>query len=116
VSGPAGAAPAAGALAAAGLAPVALLAKEGLALINGTQFMTAIGALAVADAERLARLADVAGAISVEALLGSKAPFDDRLQRVRSHPGQSACAENLRALLAESEIMESHKDCGKRVA
>lgn len=106
-------APAAPALAAAGLVPVVLQAKEGLALINGTQFMTALGALALSDAQRLARLADVAGAVALEALLGSKTPFDPRLQAVRAHPGQAICAANLRALLDGSALMESHRDCGK---
>ncbi len=101
------------ALAAAGLAPVELQAKEGLSLINGTQYMTALGALAMCEARRLATAADVAGAISLEALKGSKRPFDERLMRVRPHPGQAACAANLRALLTESEIMESHVNCGK---
>jgi histidine ammonia-lyase len=101
------------ALAAAGLRPIELAAKEGLSLINGTQYMTALGALALRDAARLATVADIAGAISLEALKGSKRPFDDRLMRVRPHPGQAACAENLRALLTDSEIMESHVNCGK---
>jgi histidine ammonia-lyase len=101
------------ALAAAGLAPVELAAKEGLSLINGTQYMTAIGALALCDGARLATAADIAGAVSLEALKGSKRPFDERLMHVRPHPGQEACAGNLRALLTESEIMESHVNCGK---
>jgi histidine ammonia-lyase len=105
--------PAAEALAAAGLAKVELAAKEGLSLINGTQYMTGIGALAIRDAARLATVADIAGAISLEALKGSKRPFDARLMRVRPHPGQEQCAANLRALLADSEIMESHVHCGK---
>lgn len=105
--------PAAEALAKAGLAPVELAAKEGLALINGTQYMTALGALSLVDAARLATAADVAGSISLEALKGSKRPFDDRLMRVRPHPGQADCADNLRAMLVESEIMESHVNCGK---
>ncbi len=105
--------PAAEALAAAGLAPVELAAKEGLALINGTQYMTAVGALALCDAARLCTASDIAGAISLEALKGSKRPFDERLVRVRPHPGQAATAANLRALLTESEIMESHVNCGK---
>jgi histidine ammonia-lyase len=105
--------PASAALAAAGLAPIELHAKEGLSLINGTQYMTALGALALRDAARLATAADVAGAISLEALKGSKRPFEERLMRVRPHPGQEACAKNLRALLTESEIMESHVNCGK---
>jgi histidine ammonia-lyase len=97
----------------AGVAPVALEAKEGLALINGTQYMASLGALALLDAERLARVADVAGAMSLEALKGTSRPFDDRLQAARPHPGQASVAANLRAMLAESEIMESHRDCGK---
>jgi histidine ammonia-lyase len=101
------------AMARAGITPVELAAKEGLALINGTQYMTALGALALVDALNLATVADIAGAMSLEALKGSKRPFDDRLMAVRAHPGQAACATNLRALLRESEIMESHVNCGK---
>jgi histidine ammonia-lyase len=97
----------------AGVTPVALEAKEGLALINGTQYMTSLGVLALLDAERLARISDVAGAMSLEALKGSSRPFDPRLQAARPHPGQATVAGNLRAMLAESEIMESHKHCGK---
>lgn len=104
---------AAEALARAGLTPLTLLAKEGLSLINGTQLMTAIGALALRDGERLALAADIAGAMSLEALMGSKKPFDDRLMAVRPHPGQRKVAENLRRLLAESEIMDSHANCGR---
>lgn len=105
--------PAAEALARAGLQPIELAAKEGLALINGTQYMTALGALALCDAARLATLADIAGAMSLEAQMGSQRPFDERLMRVRPHPGQEACASNLRALLRESGIMESHVNCSK---
>ncbi|MCC6213393.1 MAG: histidine ammonia-lyase [Polyangiaceae bacterium] len=105
--------PAAEALRRAGLAPLVLEAKEGLALINGTQMMTAVGALALEDARRLCRAADVAGALSLEALKGSWAPFDDRLMALRPHPGQATVATNLRRLLVASEIMESHRDCGK---
>jgi histidine ammonia-lyase len=101
------------ALGAAKIAPVVLEAKEGLALINGTQFMASLGTLALLEAERLATVADVAGAMSLEALKGSSRPFDPRLQSARPHPGQAEVATNLRALLAESEIAESHKDCGK---
>jgi histidine ammonia-lyase len=101
------------ALTRAGLKPLTLAAKEGLALINGTQYMTGIGALALLDAAQLATVADIAGSISLEALKGSKRPFDDRLMAVRPHPGQAACAANLRALLSDSEIMESHVNCGK---
>jgi histidine ammonia-lyase len=97
----------------AGVQPVILEAKEGLSLINGTQYMAAAGALALLDAERLCVVADVAGAMSLEALKGSSRPFDDRLQVARPHPGQGLVARNLRAMLAESEIMESHRDCGR---
>ncbi|MBM4377671.1 MAG: aromatic amino acid lyase, partial [Deltaproteobacteria bacterium] len=97
----------------AGLEPVVLQAKEGLALINGTQYMTALGALAVRRAGELVTIADIAGALSLEALKGTARPFDARLMRVRPHPGQATVAANLRALLADSEIMLSHADCGK---
>ena len=105
--------PGAEAMRRADLAPVNLKAKEGLALINGTCGMTGIGALASARAERLVKLADVAGAMTLEALRGSQVPFDERLQAVRPHPGQAASAGNLRILLQDSEVMVSHKDCGK---
>jgi histidine ammonia-lyase len=97
----------------ADLAPLTLKAKEGLALINGTCGMTGIGVLALNRAGRLLTLADVAGAMTLEALRGSQVPFDDRLQAVRPHPGQAASAQNLRRLLRDSEVMVSHKDCGK---
>jgi histidine ammonia-lyase len=105
--------PSAAAMARAGVAPVVLEAKEGLALINGTQYMAALGTLALLEAERLSLVGDVAGAMSLEALKGSSRPFDERLHAARPHPGQAKVARNLRAMLAESEIMESHKDCGK---
>jgi histidine ammonia-lyase len=105
--------PSADAMARAGVSPVTLEAKEGLALINGTQLMASLGTLALLDAERLATVADIAGAMSLEALKGSSRPFDERLQLARPHPGQARVAANLRALLADSEIMESHRDCGK---
>jgi histidine ammonia-lyase len=97
----------------AGLAPLTLKAKEGLALINGTCGLTGIGALACRRASQLVKLADVAGAMTLEALRGSYVPFDPRLQAVRPHPGQVATAENLRRLLRDSDINRSHKDCGK---
>jgi histidine ammonia-lyase len=97
----------------AGLRPIELEAKEGLSLINGTQYMTSSGALSVIEGLRLARVADLAGAMSLEALKGSERPFDERLMALRPHPGQAAVARNLRRMLAESEIMESHRDCGK---
>jgi len=105
--------PGAEALRRTGLSPVTLKAKEGLALINGTCGMTGIGALAITRAERLVKLADVASAMTLEALRGSLVPFDERLQAVRPHPGQAATADNLRRLLQDSEVMVSHKDCGK---
>lgn len=105
--------PAAAALKRAGITPIALEAKEGLSLINGTQYMAGRGALALLDAERLARAADLAGAMSLEALKGTRIPFDQRLHALRPHPGQIAVAANLWNLLAESEIAESHKHCGK---
>jgi histidine ammonia-lyase len=101
------------ALALAGIEPITLEAKEGLALINGTQYMAGIGALALVDAARLATVADIAGAMSLEALKGSQRPFDERLMAVRPHPGQKRSAENLRKMLTDSAIMESHKHCGK---
>lgn len=96
-----------------GIEPVTLEAKEGLSLINGTQYMASLGTLALLEAERLCAVADMAGAMSLEALMGSSRPFDPRLHDIRPHPGQAAVATNLRALLADSEIMESHKHCGK---
>ena len=104
---------AAEALSRAGLAPVALEAKEGLALINGTQLMTAVGGLALAEAGRLVRTADVAGALSLDALKGTDVAFDARIHAARPHPGQAASARNLRRLLEGSPIRESHRDCGK---
>jgi histidine ammonia-lyase len=101
------------ALSLAGLSPLVLQAKEGLALINGTQMMAGLGALTIQEARRLLTCADIAGAMSLEALKGSERPFDHRLMRVRPHPGQASCARNLRALLTDSEIMRSHQDCGK---
>ena len=100
-------------LRAAGLAPIVLESKEGLALINGTQYMAAIGTLAVLEGERLCVAADIAGAMSLEALKGSTRPFDERLQVARPHPGQATVARNLRTLLASSEIAESHRNCSK---
>jgi histidine ammonia-lyase len=95
------------------LKPHRPLAKEGLSLINGTQVSTAILAEALVRARHLARVADVAGAMTVEATKSSQRPFDPRIQAIRPHPGQVACAANLRLLLAESEIMASHAECNK---
>ncbi|HEY8427615.1 MAG TPA: histidine ammonia-lyase [Sandaracinaceae bacterium] len=105
--------PGAEALRSVGLEPITLEAKEGLALINGTQLIVGVGALALVEAESLARHADLIGAMSLEALKGSGRPFDPRIARVRPHPGQAKSAANLRALLTDSEIMESHRDCKK---
>jgi histidine ammonia-lyase len=101
------------ALARVGLSPVVLEAKEGLGLINGTQYMAAVGGLAVLRAQRLATNADIIGAMSLEANMGSKRPFDARIMAIRPHPGQRDCATNLRNLLDQSELMESHRDCKK---
>lgn len=105
--------PAEVALREAGLSKLVLGAKEGLALVNGTQCMTAIGGLAVFDALDACLLADLAGALSLEALKGTPRAFDARIHAVRPHPGQSQSAENLRRLLENSPIVESHRDCGK---
>ncbi len=99
------------ALARAGLSPLVLEAKEGLALLNGTHLMAGLGALAVLDALRLARTADVAGAMSLEALMGTNAAFDPRIHALRPHPGQLASAANLRRLTEASAIIASHRDC-----
>jgi histidine ammonia-lyase len=103
--------PAAEALARAGVAPLVLETKEGLALLNGTHLMAGHGALTVLDAARLTRLADVAGAMSLEALMGSNAAFDPRIHALRPHPGQLAAAANLVRLTADSAIIASHRDC-----
>ncbi len=92
--------PAAAALAKAGLSPLVLEAKEGLALLNGTQAMVSVGALAVLRAERVNRLFDLAGAMALEALRGTPVAFDERIHQARPHPGQMLAAEHLRALLA----------------
>src|SRR5262252_1923994 len=101
------------ALARAGLEPVVLEAKEGLALVNGTQAMCAVGALALLRGEALAQVADLAGAMTLEGLLGSHRPFLPPIHAARPHPGQAAVAEHLRRLLRDSEIVESHADCSK---
>lgn len=95
------------------LAPIELAAKDGLALINGTQFMTAYGAYVLEKSQRLVKLCDVAATMSLEALQGSIKPFDERVQVVRPHPGQAIVANNVRALLRDSQILESHRNCGK---
>ncbi len=99
----------------AGLQPIVLAAKEGLALLNGTQAMTAVGGLAVARARRVAQLADLAGAMSLEALTGTPAAFDPRIHQARPHAGQIRAAEHLLELLAGSQIRESHREHDSRV-
>ena len=101
------------ALARAGLAPVALSAKEGLAIINGTHLMAAAGGLAVRDAERLLDAAVTAVALSLEAFMGSTMPFDARLHDLRRQPGPTAIAARLRGLLDGSPVVASHADCGR---
>jgi histidine ammonia-lyase len=104
----AGPGPGADALGRAGLSPLMLDAKEGLALLNGTQLMCGIGALAHHDALRLALSADVIGAMSLEAMLGTASAFAEELVAARPHPGQIASASHLRELLADSQIGASH--------
>src|SRR3989449_9695714 len=98
------------ALARAGLQPVVLEAKEGLALVNGTQAMQAVGALALLQAERCARIADVAASMTVEGLMGSHKPFLAAVQRIRGHEGQARGGAALCAPFARSEINAPHQD------
>lgn len=105
--------PAKEALARAGLHPVVLGAKEGLALLNGTQAMCAVGVLALLRAEALAEVFDIAGAMVVEGQLGSHVPFQEHLHTVRAHPGQLAAAAHLRSLLKDSALVQTHVDCEK---
>jgi len=103
------------ALKVAGLEPVQLQVKEGLALLNGTQAMAAVGALALHRAQRITRLADVAGAMTLEALRGTPVAFDERIHQARPHPGQIAVAAHLRELLRDSAIRQSHLNNDPRV-
>ena len=105
--------PSAEALRRAGLVPIELGAKEGLSLVNGTEVMTAIAALSVLRAQRLLAVADIIGALSLEAYLATDHVFDRRINALRPHVGQRVVADRLRALLAGSEIMLSHRDCGR---
>jgi histidine ammonia-lyase len=97
-----------------GLVPIRLAAKEGIALINGTQAMTAMGAIAMIRLENLLRVADIVGALSLEGDRASRKPFDTRIQKLRPHPGQAATAANIRKLIKGSGIINSHANC-KRV-
>ena len=101
------------ALSAVKLAPLSLTAKEGLALINGTQLSVGLAALCVVDAERAVLGADVAGALTTEVSMGTTASCDPAIQRVRPHPGQAQSARNVRTLTADSDIVESHRNCDR---
>ncbi|MEW5800041.1 MAG: histidine ammonia-lyase [Bacteroidota bacterium] len=92
-----------------GFSPLRLTAKEGLALINGTQMMTAFAGLIIHESRQLTKLADIACALSVEALKGTDTAFDERIHKLRPYKGQLASAKNLRALMKGSEIRESHR-------
>ena len=98
-----------------GLEPVGLEPKEGLALINGTQAMTSLLALAVLEVRRQVKVADLIGALSTEALLGTDTPFQARIHELRSYPGQQASAANLWNLMQDSGIRESHRENDPRV-
>ena len=105
--------PACDALSAAGIALLELRAKEGLALLNGTQVSTALALHGLIGAEDVMAASTVAGALTIEAALGSVTPFDPRIHAVRGHAAQSDVAAALRGLLAGSDINESHRDCGR---
>jgi len=96
-----------------GFKPLELEAKEGLALINGTQFMTALGCIALIEAESLVRHADIISALSVEGMLGTFTSFDTRISDIRPHEGQKKVCENMARLSKGSDIVGSHKDCGR---
>jgi histidine ammonia-lyase len=105
--------PASRVLADAGLRPIRLAGKEGLALINGTQVMTGVAALACLDAEELMKLADIAAALSLEALQGTRTAFDVRFAAIRAHQGHAATARNVLRLTQDSAIIQNHADCDK---
>jgi histidine ammonia-lyase len=96
-----------------GLTPINLESGEGLALVNGTQVMTAIGALAVDRAIALSKMTDIAAAMSLEVLMGSRTEFDKRIHQIRPHPGQACAADNMERIIQNSEIITSHKDCSR---
>ncbi|HKK25915.1 MAG TPA: aromatic amino acid lyase, partial [Gracilimonas sp.] len=95
------------------LEPIDLQAKDGLSLINGTQLMSSYGAYILEKSLHLLKVADLLGAMSLEALQGSIKPFDKRIHQIRPHKGQQTVAGNVRRLLKKSEILESHRNCGK---
>ncbi|SNR37232.1 histidine ammonia-lyase [Halorubrum vacuolatum] len=101
------------ALATAGLEPVDLRAKEGLAMINGTQLTLGVAALLVADAEQLCRAADAAGALTTEVTMGTTAACAEPIHQARPHAGQAASARTVRRLAADSEVVESHRNCDR---
>jgi histidine ammonia-lyase len=105
--------PAREALKAIGAEPVVFEAKEGLAMINGTQAICAVGGLAVREAQRIVDAADLVTAMTIDALRGTDAAFDPRIHAARPHDGQQLVAKRLREFLRGSEIRESHRDCGK---
>jgi histidine ammonia-lyase len=105
--------PAKRALAKLGLKPLALGAKEGLALVNGTEVMKAVGAHAWLRARTLSKCADAIAALTIEALFGSAKPFDARLARLKGQPGHARAAKNVRKCLAGSQILKSHEDCDR---
>lgn len=105
--------PGADVLKAAGIKPYVLGAKEGLSLINGTQIMTAIGALVTHSAQKLAKIAEISGAISLEAYKGTWVAFDPRIQAIRPHRRQIDVAENMITLLKNSQVYDSHIDCDR---
>ncbi len=108
-------APAQTALTEAGIEPIRFAAKEGLALINGTQAMTAYAAWGLLQARNVLKTADIVGAITLEGLLGTLTAFDVRIQGLRGHPSQGAVASNIRRMLTESAIVASHRDSDHRV-
>ena len=101
------------ALSKCGLTPIRLESGEGLALVNGTQVMTAIGALAIDRAVTLSKMTDIAAAMSLEVLMGSRTEFDKRIHEIRPHPGQASVADNMERIIQNSEIITSHKDCSR---
>src|SRR6056297_1077107 len=96
-----------------GLEPIDLQPKDGLSLINGTQLMSGYGAFILEKSLHLLKMADLIAAMSLEALQGSIKPFDERIHEIRPHRGQQEVARNMRILLTDSEILESHRNCGK---
>ncbi len=96
-----------------GLEPIELQPKDGLCLINGTQLMSSYGSYILEKTIWLCKIADILAAMSLEALQGSIKPFDARIHQLRPHPGQRAVADNVRKLLSNSEILKSHRNCGK---